>query len=411
MNINYIGKVQKIAKAYAKGFSAATGSTYTQRQIDVVQMKAEMSQDANEMYLSVMENLQAKGVEWNDLSKASVELKNAVLQPFINGLQSDIFRQFWLNDTYKEKLSNTTYGNYNGVADSDYNAFKGIWQHIFEVASTTPNYDTGGIFRVAISNGAVAQVATVTITGTGGTANINVNGVNYLATFDTDLTTTAANFVTAHSAALALRKITVTSSGAGVILTSSIPGQPFAAPTITNVSSNLAGSVAATTANTAPTSLADDEVLATLDLLHAGCSPVLRNLPSSEKIIYMDFHSYDNYLKTLRSVNSTGAFSIESGKLVLTNGLQLPLYKGIPVVMLDWDAYLNDFPHASGQNPAYNNRIIYTENNNLILAVDSMSEFAMSEFWYNKDEQENRFRVQYKMGANYTHNEMTAVAY
>lgn len=41
---------------------------------------------------------------------------------------------------------------------------------------------------------------TITLTGTSGAVNVVINGVNYLTTFDTDLTTTASNFVTTHGA-------------------------------------------------------------------------------------------------------------------------------------------------------------------------------------------------------------------
>ena len=52
-----------------------------------------------------------------------------------------------------------------------------------------------------------------TITGTSGTANLTVNGVAYLATFDTDLDETAEDFVASHRAALLLRGITVAAVG------------------------------------------------------------------------------------------------------------------------------------------------------------------------------------------------------
>lgn len=63
---------------------------------------------------------------------------------------------------------------------------------------------------------AQANIA-VTLTGTGGTANIVVDGVEYLATFDTDLTTTASNFVTAHAAALLADSEVYAYANAGVI--------------------------------------------------------------------------------------------------------------------------------------------------------------------------------------------------
>lgn len=55
----------------------------------------------------------------------------------------------------------------------------------------------------------------ITLTGTSGTANITIAGVNYLSTFNTDLTTTASDFVTSHAAAiLAATGQVVTSAGA-----------------------------------------------------------------------------------------------------------------------------------------------------------------------------------------------------
>jgi hypothetical protein len=97
----------------------------------------------------------------------------------------------------------------------------------------------------------VAQVDTVTLTGTSGTANISAaGGLTKLATWNTSLTQTAADFVTAHAAAYALVGITVTSSVADIIFTSTLVGMPFAHPVITNVTTNLDGTVANTTPNT-----------------------------------------------------------------------------------------------------------------------------------------------------------------
>jgi len=48
----------------------------------------------------------------------------------------------------------------------------------------------------------VRRIKKVTLTGSSGTANINVDGTNYLATFNTDLPTTAVDFVATHQVAL-----------------------------------------------------------------------------------------------------------------------------------------------------------------------------------------------------------------
>lgn len=87
-----------------------------------------------------------------------------------------------------------------------------------------------------------AATSAITLSGTSGTANINVDGVNYLATFDTDLTTTAANFVTTHAAAILTATGSVVTSALGVI-TFTYSGFAYSVPTITNITTNLAGTV------------------------------------------------------------------------------------------------------------------------------------------------------------------------
>lgn len=91
---------------------------------------------------------------------------------------------------------------------------------------------------------ALTQVNTVTLTGTSGTANIPVGGVDYLATFNTNLTTTASDFVTTHNVALDTAGVTVTSSAAVLTFTSTDPSVPFTITDAVNATGNLAGTEA-----------------------------------------------------------------------------------------------------------------------------------------------------------------------
>lgn len=77
----------------------------------------------------------------------------------------------------------------------------------------------------------------VTLTGTSGTANININGTNYLATFASSLTQTATNFVATHKLTLQALNITVTSNGAQLRFVGANPSV-FA---IANATGDLAG--------------------------------------------------------------------------------------------------------------------------------------------------------------------------
>lgn len=90
----------------------------------------------------------------------------------------------------------------------------------------------------------------ITLTGTAGTANVTaVGGLTKLATFATDLTTTAKNFVTSHAAAYLAVNIIVTCSGAKLCFKPTLLSVAITAPVITNVTSNLAGTVAHVNAN------------------------------------------------------------------------------------------------------------------------------------------------------------------
>lgn len=86
----------------------------------------------------------------------------------------------------------------------------------------------------------------VTLTGTSGTANITVGGTNYLATFTTDLTTSANNFVTSHSAALLALGITVTANSGALTFVAATATFPTIART--NVSGDLSATIASVTA-------------------------------------------------------------------------------------------------------------------------------------------------------------------
>lgn len=102
----------------------------------------------------------------------------------------------------------------------------------------------GGIstLQTALTVSAVRTSYGITLTGTSGTANITVDGTPYLATFSTNLTTTASNFVTAHAAAIfTATGATVISSGPTILITEDASLSPTV--TIANVSGDLDGEI------------------------------------------------------------------------------------------------------------------------------------------------------------------------
>lgn len=395
--LNYFGAASKLLKAYAKGFSAASGTTYTQRTLTTYRMKAEAADDALDFYQTVFESGLRKD-DWNNLDDTM--LKNIIIEIYANAVASDVYRQFWLNDVSKGAV---TSGVETDGADTDYNAFDGMWQLLFNNAATSPS-DTQ-IKRVTITDGAVAQVDTVTLTGTAGTANVTFGGVDYLATFDTSITVTSTAFVALHAAALLLRNITLTGTTT-LVFTATIPGNPHAAPTVTTVVANLDGTNNATTAVTAPTALAGGESEDIFLALHIGADKVLKQLPANQKVFLVADLVLENYMTYLESL------ATERAHLQLENGQSVYTYRGIPIIGLGWDVHLDaDFPHATGALWAYPHRVIYTSIDNLVLGIDSANQFTETKMWYNPDEEENRFRSKLVMGVQFVHNKLTAVAY
>ena len=87
----------------------------------------------------------------------------------------------------------------------------------------------------------IAYTRKLTLTGTSGSANVNIDGTDYLASFSSDLTTTASNFVTTHEAdILSNHGIRITSVGE-LIKFADEDDTLLSAMTITNVSGDLSG--------------------------------------------------------------------------------------------------------------------------------------------------------------------------
>lgn len=401
--LNYFGAASNILKAYAKGFSAATGVTMTQRTLTVTRLKGEIADDASSFYQTVYEALLNKD-DWNNLD--GTVLKPLILSIYKDALMRDVYRIFWLADPYKETLSSTTYGNQTGTPDTNYNQLTGMWKLIFDNAATSPS--STQIKRIAVADGAVAQVQTVTLTGSSGTCNINIDGVNYLATFPGggSITTTNDAFRTSHGAALLLRGYALSGTST-LIVTATVVGQPAAAITVSAaVTGDLTGSVAATVANTPPSALSAGESEDTFLSMFNAQNEAMLVEPDSNKVLLVSrllYQNYQDYLETLSTVTANTK---------LENGVSMLTYRGIPVIPMDWGLYLNsNFPHAAGYLPAYPHRAILTVKGNLVMGMDALSQYNTIDSWYNKDEEENRFRAKLTMGCQYVHNELMVVAY
>lgn len=390
--LDYISTLEKITKAYATGtaFTSSTGVTVTQRTITVAKMKAEVQQEGNTFFGWVKEHALNKGVNWDNLE--GTIFQQIIAEVFMRGLKRDLQRQIFLGDLLKEV-------GVTGVADTNYNEYDGIWTRIIaDFASVT----IPAAQRVTMANAAVAQVDTATLTGTAGTATIAVNGVDYTATFATDLTTTAANFVTSHAATILAREhgIVVTSSTTTIIFTAGVAGRPQTIGTPTNVTGNLAGSTAATTANTLPADLATDEAETAFKNMWKAMPAEMKALKNDLKLM-VSASMLENYRETLE------ADGTEQAHTKMVNGTNTLTFRGIELVERDeWDVHI-----AADFVGYYPHRALLTIPQNLVFGTDLASADTMAEEFYDKLTQKNVFRVQYKAGTQYIQTNYIVAAY
>jgi hypothetical protein len=411
MWLNYFGTLSKILKAYQKGFNTGTlvgtGATYTQRKLSVVRMKAEVAEDYQEFYQTIFEEAGKSGIDWNDIT--GTEIETIVRTLFLNAVAADIFRQVWLSDVYKETA--TSGSAFTGTADTNYNAFEGFWHMLMGAAATSPSATQIklvdlNVVTTYLATAAVADVQTLTwTTAASGTAAVIVNGVTYTATYDTSATQTSSNFVTANAAALLLRGITCALASATVTFTAAIPGMPVTTITAANVTGTLAGTVVHTTSNVVAGALVTDGAIAAFKAMFAAMPAVMRQFYSKSKgaelkwLVSSDV--YDNYRSTIETGAHDGAW------LVKQDGVEKLMYRGIEVVDMMWDSIITeDFPLSYRPH-----RIILTVNGNLVVGTDVADDYNRTDFWYNKDAQENRARIQLKLGTQYVHPNLMVLGY
>ncbi|MHA2403713.1 MAG: hypothetical protein ACXADH_12030 [Candidatus Kariarchaeaceae archaeon] len=150
----------------------------------------------------------------------------------------------------------------------------------------------------------------ITLTGTSGTANVNVDGVDYLATFNTTLAQTATDFVTTHAAALLAAGITVTAPGAGVLqFVAVIAGIPFTLLQAVNVAPDLASTVVTT--NTANVTILEVREIKNISFSSQIMSI---NAPFSSAIVAQPLLVVKQaQLKTLAIINNGGTDAVVDG--------------------------------------------------------------------------------------------------
>lgn len=327
---------------------------------------------------------------------------------FSMGIAQGIMEVFYLANTDKivEKAEGTGVFPNKVVssaydADIRFNPVDGLWTSLIGNAATSPTVDQ--VKHVAMNNAAVAQVNTITLTGTEGTALIVVKGVSKTATFDNDIADTTAAFVAANAAAYLAAGLVLTGTTT-LVFTANVAGVAFDDGTGANVTGNLAGGSVATTPNTDAAALASGEAMAAFNSMVTGQPRALKAIPRQRKVILATQSMIENYETTL-GVAGASLGTSESQRNVLINGVTELKFNGIPIVEMPIDAAIDAYDFG------YPHRAILTVPENIAPILSTAGNFAESALWWNKDENENRARVQLSVGGDYWLPELTVVAY
>lgn len=404
--LDLIDALSKITKAYAQGtsFTPSTGITITQKTLTVYAMKAEVRQNGRAFLNYVKQSLLKSGYSINDVSGTLFE--KIIMGLFFNALQKDFNRQIFYGDSTKELLTSDIA---NGSADTNYNVYDGFWTWIQEaiVATTIPAAQYIDLNHTDyVTTAGVKQVITITLSGNNGTANVTINGTAYLATFDTDLTTTAANFVTSHATTIAARfqGVVVTAVTTTLVCTAKYKGAGITA-TIANATGSgapLTGSPAATTARTKTSALKAGGALEAFSDMYSAMPAVMKER-KGECAYLASASLVDNYRSSLESV-SAGS---EAAYFATIDGVKRLAYRGVPIVeMLSWDSIIDtDF------GDVHPHKALLTITKNLVVGTDGSNDMLTAELFYDQNTQENVFRVEYFAGTQYIHPDYIVAAY
>jgi len=407
--IDFVGTLEYITKAYQQGtsFTPSTGVTVTQKTLTVYGLKAEVQQNGKAFLNWVKQELLRQGVDENNIQGTIFE--KIVMDLFMRGIKNDLIRQMWFNSLVAETLTATgSLYSPSATADTRYNVYDGLWTRLIDACDSTlipaaQKLDLN-VVTTYQTTAAVAGVKTSTLTGSSGTANITINGTAYLATFNTSLTQTAADFVTTWAPTILARmgKVVVTSSGADVIVTSGIPGMNVTVSAPVNVSGNLAGSVATTTATVKNTTLVSGGANTAFQAMWDKMTPELRAYLGRGLTMMVTTSMADNYMKTLEALNGS-----EVAYTNLVNGQRQLNFRGIPIkVMMDWDVRI-----AADYGGVRPHRALLTVPENLWIGTDGISDDTNVELFYDQVTQNNVFRVEYKAGTQFAHEKLIVAAF
>jgi len=140
--------------------------------------------------------------------------------------------------------------------------------------------------------------------------------------------------------------------------------------------------------------LGTDAAIGAFESLYAAAPDELLEM-QGEAVLEVSGTMADNFRETLE------AKGVSEGFMAIVDGIPQLKWRGINIIVhREWDT------HIAGDSLATDvHRAVFHVRKNVAIGTD-INEVGGADVWYNKDEKENRFRMEYVIGTNYKNDEL-----
>jgi hypothetical protein len=141
-------------------------------------------------------------------------------------------------------------------------------------------------------------------------------------------------------------------------------------------------------------------IIATFNRVEDAQADELKYMPDTMKKMYVTDPVWKAYRRYLQSTQFSG---VAESRMALINGIETLYYNNIELINLGIiSKYLsNDFTGGSPATLTTGNRILLTVPDNHIVSTDALTDSFSLDFWYEKKDDTNYWRMFYKMGYTY----------
>lgn len=389
--LNFFGKMLKALMPYVSGFQGGANSPKLQKKVVLKEFKAETAYDKHDYSSTIFEQIVDRGgIAQNDIS--GTDVFNAEVKIFMDAVEGDVFANFWLGDTSKTHLSGGTYPSgtaYSaGDADKYYNNMDGILKKI-----QTDAYQSYVSKQGQISGWNKATKPVLYLAESSGTVYAYDSAAKRTGASAGDRLFSFAATNGTYPALMSLTALNTSGFGGKVQLERAIG---------TGATFELRADDANYIKVLVMPTLTTDTASTMFNRLFRLASKELKALKNQGLLrFYVSDSVLFNYEDTMK------AGTLESSKSAIVDGVQRYAFNGIPIVPMGIDQLIEaDFGTSYPKD-----WIVLSTPENICLVINGSSNFAETRFWFNPDENENRQRTQFEMGADYILPELIVAAY